>query len=149
MSFKAFMKSVAETYFVVVTLIVFATYLLGMIFRPDAVLTYEAFLSPLIYGLLGTLPALVLYSKKELTMRQMLWRKVLQLVLLETVLVFFGFGTSVLSRDNISLVLSFMLSVLVIFVLAHVIMYVLDKEQARQLNSALEEFQNRHSSGDE
>lgn len=148
MSFKEFMKSVAETYFVIVTLIVLATYILGMMFRPDAVLTYEAFLSPLIYGLLGVIPAFLMYSKKELTVGQLLWRKALQLVCIEAVLVFFGFGARVLSRDNLSLVLSFMLSVFVIFVLAHLITYILDKEQARQLNKALGEFQSRQDTAE-
>ena len=148
MSFREFLKSLAATYFVIVTLIVLATYILGMMFRPDAVLTYEAFLSPLIYGLLGVIPAFLMYSKKELTVGQLLWRKALQLVCIEAVLVFFGFGARVLSRDNLSLVLSFMLSVFVIFVLAHVIMFVLDKEQARQLNKALGEFQSRQDTAE-
>ena len=148
MSFREFLKSAVKTYFVLVTLIVFATYLLGMIFRPDAELTYEAFLSPLIYGLLGVIPAFLMYSKKELTVGQLLWRKALQLVCIEAVLVFFGFGARVLSRDNLSLVLSFMLSVFVIFVLAHLITYILDKEQARQLNKALGEFQSRQDTAE-
>lgn len=149
MSFREFFKSVAATYFVIVTLIVFAMYLLGMLFHPDETLTYEAFLSPLLYGVLGVLPAFVMYSKKELTVRQFIVRKVLQLICIEVLLVCFGFGVKIMSLDNISLLLSYVLSVLIIFVLANVIMFLLDANQARQLNTDLEEFQKRHSAENE
>ena len=149
MSFKEFLRSVAQSYFVIVTLILFATYLLGMMFHPDDTFTYEAMLSPLLYGLLAVLPEFVTYSKKELTVRQMMFRKVLQLVCLEAVLVLFGLGVKVLSVDELPTLLSFMLTVFVIFVLVHVIMFILDREQARQMNNALENFQKRHDGADE
>lgn len=149
MSFREFFKSVAASYFIIVTLIVFAMYLLGMLFCPDETITYEAFLSPLLYGVFGVLPSFVMYSKKELTVRQFIVRKVLQLVCIEVLLVSFGFGVKIMSTDNISLLLSYVLSVLIIFVLANVIMFLLDANQARQLNTDLEEFQKRHSAENE
>ena len=143
MSFREFVKSLAAAYFVIVTLIVFGMYVLGTISHPDAALTYEAFLSPLIYGLLGVLPGFVLYSKKELTVRQFFFRKVLQLICIEAVIVIFSFGAKVLSLDDKPLIFSLMLTVLIVFVVSHVILYLIDMEQARKLNIDLEKFQKR------
>ena len=50
MSFKEHLRSVMSRFFVIVTLINLATFVMGEIFRPDDSFGYEAFLSPLIYA---------------------------------------------------------------------------------------------------
>jgi hypothetical protein len=74
-------KEIAESYFISVTLINIAIYATGMIFRPEQKFGYEAFLSPLLFGLLTVLPTVIMYSPKELTIRQLLFRKAIQLLL--------------------------------------------------------------------
>ena len=74
-------KEIAGSYFISVTLINIAIYATGMIFRPQQTFGYEAFLSPLLFGMLTVIPTVIMYSKKELTVRQLLFRKVIQLLL--------------------------------------------------------------------
>lgn len=143
MSFKSFLKSICSTYFIIVTLVNLATFVMGSIYQPEERFGYGAFLMPLIYGFLGILPMCVMYSKKELTLVQVLIRKLLQLILLEGLLIGFVFGYGEFSKDNTVQMVSFAVTVLVVFLLVHVISFVLDMQQARQMTLDLLDYQNR------
>lgn len=143
MSFKSFLKSICSTYFIIVTLVNLATFVMGSIYRPEERFGYDAFLVPLIYGFLGILPMCVMYSKREMTLVQVLIRKMLQLILLEALLIGFVFGYGDFSKDNIAQIVSFAVTVLAVFILVHVISFVLDVQQARQMTLDLLDYQNR------
>lgn len=145
MSFKEHLKSAMSAYFIVVTLVNAATFVLGEIFQPDERFGYDAFLSPLIYGAISIVPMLCMYSKKELSLRQYLLRELLELVCIEVILIGFGLGSKSLNPENLPLTLSFALSILVVFLLVNLIAWLLDKRQAQQLNSDLKLFQSRFS----
>ncbi|MGN0641557.1 MAG: hypothetical protein ACI4JJ_00275 [Huintestinicola sp.] len=145
MSFKEHLRSVMSQFFVIATLINLATFILGEIFRPDERFGYEAFLSPLIYAAIALVPMLCMYSKKELTVKQHIFRELLQLISIEIILIFFGLGAKSLEPENFALTASFALSILIIFVLVYVIGWLLDLKMARQINSDLKAFQNRFS----
>ena len=143
MSFKSFLKSICSTYFIIVTLVNLATFAMGSIYRPEERFGYDAFLMPLIYGFLGILPMCVMYSKREMTLVQVLIRKMLQLILLEALLIGFVFGYGDFSKDNIVQMVSFAVTVLAVFILVHVISFVLDVQQAKQMTLDLLDYQNR------
>ncbi|MGN1088957.1 MAG: hypothetical protein ACI4Q6_01030, partial [Huintestinicola sp.] len=127
------------------TLINGATFVLGEIFRPDERFGYDAFLSPLIYAAISLIPMLCMYSKKELTVKQLIAREVLQLAAIEIILIFFGLGKKCLAPENISLTVSFALSILIIYVLVILISWLLDMKTAKQLTNELKSFQDRVS----
>lgn len=141
MRFKAFIRSTCATYFIIVTLINLSTFVLGSIYRPEERFGYGAFLAPLLYGFWGILPMCVMYSAKEMTRREIFIRKILQFILLEVLLLGFMFGYAGFSNDNIGEIVSFALSVFVIFVLAHVISFMLDTQEARQMTRDLMSYQ--------
>ncbi|MBS7338672.1 MAG: hypothetical protein KIH00_00300 [Lachnospiraceae bacterium] len=143
MKLKEFIKSTLASYFIIVTLVNVATLVLGSIFRPEQRFGYEAFLAPLLYGALGLIPVFIMYSPKELTIKQIVIRKIVQLIALEFILVLAGFGRENLKAENLALIASFALSVLIIYVLVHVISWVLNLEMARQLTMDLQSYQSR------
>lgn len=143
MNLKSFVRSMCGIYFIVVTLINLAAFVLGSVYRPQAQFGYGAFLAPLAEGFLGILPACVMYSRKELTLRQVLVRKVLQFILLEALLVWFVFGHTGLSKDNLEQIISFALTVFVVFLLVHVISFALDAGQAKEMTRDLLEYQKK------
>lgn len=145
MTFKEHFKSVMSMYFIIVTLVNAATFILGSIFRPDQTFGYEAFLSPLIYAAVALVPMLCMYSKRELTFRQYILREVFQLFAIEAVLIIFGLGTESLLLENRELTAAFALSVLVIYVLVIIITWLFDLKQAKTINSDLRSFQSRFS----
>lgn len=143
MSFKEHLKLTVSQFFVIVTLINIAEFVLGEIFRPDDRFGYEAFLSPLIYAAFTLIPILCMYSKRELTVKQHIFREFLKLIAIEVILIFFGMGTKSLASENTALTVSFALSVFIIYVLVTVISWLLDLNTARQLNTELKDFQNK------
>lgn len=145
MTFKEHFKSVMSMYFIIVTLVNAATFILGSIFRPDQTFGYEAFLSPLIYAAVALVPMLCMYSKRELTFRQYILREVFQLFAIEAVLIIFGLGTESLLPENRKLTAAFALSVLVIYVLVIIITWLFDLKQAKTIYSDLKSFQSRFS----
>lgn len=145
MTFKEHLKSIMSYYFIIVTLINAATYILGEVFRPDERFGYDAFLSPLIYAAIALVPMLCMYSKKELTLKQHIVREIFQLLAIEVILIGFGLGAKCLLPENFPLTASFALSILVIYILVTVITWLLDFRQAKKINSDLKSFQSRFS----
>ena len=140
MSFREFLKKTAKIYFIIVTLICFATFLLGILTAADARFGYEAFLSPLINGFFGMIPVIVMYSPKELTMKQLVIRKIIQLVSIELVMFILLYGNENTPKTPDTM-MGLFFTVIIIFILVHVIMYLLDARQAIELNKDLQNYQ--------
>lgn len=134
-----FVKRILMGFFVSVTCITAAMALLGMTYESDARLGYEAFLSPLLFGLLTALPSFVKYSKRELSVRQAVIRNVLHLVLLEAIVL------PVLSLNgllaDIGMTVSLGVTILVINLVVHLLLWINDKKTADTLNEALKKLQ--------
>ena len=143
MSLKEYLKSAALHFFIIVTLANVATFAVGMLFRPEEQFGYEAFLTPLIYGALGVLPNLVMCSGRELTVKQLMIRKVIQFLVLELVLITAAFGIKNLKAENMGVITGFAVSVLIIFLLVQVISWLLEVRQAEQMTAELLAWQKR------
>ena len=142
MSKMEFMGQVFISFFVVVTCINLGMAFMGMIYAPDTRFGYEALLFPVFYGFLGILPSAVLYSRKELTVKQMLLRKIIQLILIEAIMVgivFFLGGT------DFSTLLPFMIMVLAVCLAAEGILWLAADKKVKKLNAQLKRFQDRES----
>ncbi len=147
MDFKTFfIKKIMLSFFVSVTCICGAMALIGMSYEPDILFGYEAFWSPLIFGLLAALPLLVKYSKNELTMQQTLLRNLLHFFLLEisilAVLYFYGIITS------IAIAISVAASILLIDLTVNLVLWINDKRTAREFNQALKTLQKSYGSNE-
>jgi hypothetical protein len=136
---KDFIKSLFTSFFIVVTLVTIAMGLLGLTFEADRTFGYEAFFFPLFYSVLGMLPAIIMYSKKELTIRQMIFRKLLQLALIEFLLL--GF-MMINGFSEIRLLVTQAIVILLISLSVTGISWLLDIKNARELNKDLVEYQN-------
>lgn len=128
------------SFFVSITCISAAMALIGMLFEPDTRFGYEAFLSPLIFGALASLPMLAKYSKKELSFKQTVIRNVIHFLLLEAVILstlyFLGLLTSV------SMAISLGISIFVIDLTVNLVLWISDKRTATEFNIALRILQN-------
>lgn len=143
MSFKEFVKSMIKDMFIITTLVNITMFVLGSIYRPQVTLPYYVFLYPVAYGILGALPSLVLYSRKELSVKQLILRKVLSIVLLELLLGSFTF-LGYLEEVSLSMLLSFAISVLVVYVLVNVIEWLIDTHNAVELMKELRQYQDQN-----
>ena len=135
-----FLRKNLMNFFIIVTCVSIAIGLLGLIYEPNRQFGYEAYFSPIIFGLIGVLPSILTYSKKELTLKQMKVRKVFQLIVLEGMVLSFGYVMGIM-KDN--MMLSIALSVLVVFLAVHFISWIIDCKEAAKLNEDLKAFQGR------
>lgn len=143
MSKKDFLKDSLMSFFIIVTCVNVSAFILGYIFEPTRTFGYEAFLSPIIYGVLGSLPNLLMYSKHELSIKQMIIRKVLQLLSIEVLLLFVAFGSFNKAKPQNDVLFSFCISIFIIFIAVHLISWIVDSRTANELTSALESFQDQ------
>ncbi|NBK20522.1 MAG: hypothetical protein EOM68_00635 [Spirochaetia bacterium] len=145
MDYKTFLvKKVMMSFFVSVTCITVAMAVVGMAFEPTARFGYDAFLSPLIFGALATLPMLVKYSKKELSIKQTMVRGVIHLLLLEAVLLTSLYLLGLLS--SLSLAATLAAAILVIDVTVNLVLWIQDTRTAKEFNGALQKMQRDHKS---
>jgi len=146
MDFKTFfVKKVMMSFFVTVTCICAAMALIGMIFEPNTSFGYEAFLSPLIFGIVASLPSLVHYSKDELSVKQTVLRNVLHFILLEAIILSVLYFAGILT--SMSMVISLAVSIFVIDLTVNLVLWMNDKKTAREFNEALKRLQNAYNNG--
>ena len=145
MELKRFLINKLILFFMLSTLITAAVSLIGSAFDSEAQLGYGVMLMPIKYAALCMLPTLVTYSKRELSPKALLGRKVLMLVLLEGVMLLIAFTSSAIDTERPEVVLVIMGSVLLIFVLANLFLWLKDTAEAKKLNRDLEQFQKLHA----
>ena len=141
---KELIRDMINTYFMLTTMILAAMTLLGTYFMPEVRFGYEQFETPLIYAAWGTLPNIVMYAKKELTMKQMLIRKIIQLILIEIIIISVALPPELLESGNNTLVISLIICVFVIYVLTHVIEWYQDSITAKKMTEELIVFQKKY-----
>ena len=145
MDFKTFfVKKVLMSFFVSTTCICGAMALIGMAFSPDVRFGYQAFLSPLLFGALASLPTLATFTKKELSLKQMVWRNVFEFFLLEFVILSALYFAELLT--SVSVAVSLAVSILIIYLTVNLVLWIHDKKTAEVFNKALKQFQTLHGS---
>lgn len=141
MSLKAFLKRRLMEYFIITTCVTAAIAILGMSLDPAAKFGYEAYFSPLLFGLVSLVPSVATYSRKELTLRQALIRKLLHFALLEALLVALGHWAGLLhgAGDTVS----FAVAVFIVYLAVNLISWYLDSREASEINKTLKTMQGR------
>lgn len=126
-------------FFIVTACITILSGFLGIIFLPETQFGYEAFLSPPLFGLLSALSGLVTKSRRELSVKQALFREFLQLLLIEAMV--FGANYMFGSGFEWELSVTLAIGIAVIFVLVYVVLWLNDRRSAMEFNARLAEFQ--------
>lgn len=127
-----------------VTMISVVMALLGMTFFPNAKFGYEAFKTPLFFAALGTLPNIIMYSQKELTIKQLLIRKIIQLILVEIIAISIAIPAELNTLNKDKVILSLAISIFIIYILTHIIEWFQNRAVAKQMTEELLNFQQNH-----
>ena len=138
---KEFILDCIRTFFTVVTLINVVMFVLGMYFLPESRFGYEAFMVPVVYGLAGTIPNLVMYSKRELKVGELLVRKVLQLILIEVLVLYLVFGGAAETAKTPQIMLGTAFGILLIYVVSTLFDWLQNYLAAKQMTEELIRFQ--------
>ena len=138
-------KNNIMSFFIIVTLVNIAIFVSGMILAPDEKLDYTAFIVPVIDGLLGVIPGLIMYSKRELTVKQIIVRDIIQLISIELIMLVFSFGFSGFDNVDVPRLIAVTGSVALVYVGVVAIMYALDFRTAKKMTDDLKAFQKSKS----
>ena len=140
---KERIRDILNSFFISVTLINVAMLILGSILEPTQVFGYEAFLYPLIYGLIGTIPTLLIRDKKELSVKQEMIRKVIRMLLLIVLMLAFMFGGREMTSELIATAVLVSVSIVIIFILVNLIIWWLDLKTAKDMTEDLIKYQKK------
>ena len=130
-----------KTYFILVTLITILMFVLGTLFDGDRTLGYDAYLSPLIYAAIGTLPNLLLGSDKELSVKGLLIRRFFELIFIEATVLIIAFSVSSIPTERTSVVAGLAVGIVVVYILTLVVEYIIELGNSKKLNEALYRYQ--------
>jgi hypothetical protein len=136
-----FVKKILMSFFVAVTCITAITAIIGMVFEPEALFGYDAFMSPILFGMVATLPSIVKYSRRELTVKQALTRNVIHLILIEVLTVSVLYLGGLIKSSDMMISLS--LSIFVVYLTVSLVLWVNDKKAASDFNRDLARFQSK------
>ena len=87
------------------------------------------------------IPVAVMYSKKELTVKQLYIRKVLQLFSIELILYLGGYGFENIKAAPRSQTVAFGISIIIVYVVEDVISGIINTNDAKKLTKMLHQYQ--------
>ena len=141
MTKKEFMYHIIRMFFVIVTLINIAMSIVGKIVQPDLTFGYHVLILPVVYAAVSVIPMLVMYSDHELTVKEVIVRKIIQFLLIEVILVIFG--KKFMLPEYRELLFSVMLCVFIVFVFANIISWEMDRIAAKRMTEKLLSLQRK------
>lgn len=134
--FRSFLfRNTILPFFIITACISVAIPVLGLIFKPEQHFGYDALLSPAIFGLATTLPSLVKYSRRELSVTEIKIRSLIQFILIEAMVLFINYINGAFA--DIGVVISVFMTVLIIYTAVIIITFLNDKHTAQTLNKEL------------
>lgn len=137
---KETMKKLMEVFLSCHFLISLAIGICGLVLEPDGVLGYEAMFQPAVMAAFCTLPALLTIRQDRLSAKQLMVRKVLQLLLEEIIvlsMMHFGFHRF----SSVGAAFTVAVSVLLVFAGVYLIDWVRGCMEAEDLNRRLAQLQ--------
>ena len=134
-------------YTLLVTLITVMMIILGNLLDRGRVFSYDAFVSPLFYALIGTVATVVTRSDRKLSVRSLIIRKAVSLLLIEGAIILIALNADTIPTDKGWVVPALALGVFAVFVLSHIILYFIDKKEAEKLNADLSRYQEKQMKG--
>ncbi len=141
MTIKEFLISRIQLYFLLVTLIFAVSMIIGMIFTPGQELYYYQLIGPFFLAALCVLPTFITYSRKEPTVRQVVLRNIIRLILIEGIVL-----TQIQPPEQENQVLFRILlaaAVLIVYLLASLMMWLRRVRQSRMMTEQLKILQER------
>ena len=142
MNLKEFLRKQLLIFVVLVTCISLAMGITGSIFDSGRRFTYGAYFSPILYAGIYMLLQFITYSKKELTMKQYVFRCFLQFLVYETILISFALF---ISKVSIKIIIVLALCVPVVAVFSTLMIWFLDLRKAKEMKKELFTYQQKHS----
>lgn len=133
------LKTMVQSFFMVTTGIVISMYVFCLIFHPDASFSLDDIGRILLMAFAADLPYVIFLSRREISKTQMLIRKVIHIIVLLAILLYFVFLWDWVTLSNTKEVAVFLLSVLAVYVAVFLASGYRDKKLTDKINDRLKE----------
>ncbi|HKM33451.1 MAG TPA: hypothetical protein VJY54_01755 [Lachnospiraceae bacterium] len=117
--------------------------IIGVLFLPEEQLGYKAFFSPPLFGFFSVLCGIVTISKKEMSIRQTVIRKIIHLLLIEILVFGLNFMEGIVFSPLVNIALA--LGIVCIYTLVDIVLYLNDRRIATLFNEELKKFQHKNA----
>lgn len=118
--------------------------IIGSIFAREQQITYQYFFLPAIIGLICMIPCIITYIKDDMTIKQIIIQRVVELIVLEIAIIgviYYIVGDAPGKYGYIAI----FFSVFFFDVITYVISYCMEKKEADVINKKLRENRQNHS----
>ena len=134
-------------YTLLVTLITVLMIILGNLLDRDRVFGYDAFFSPLLYALIGTVATVITRSDREPSVRSLIIRKAVSLLLIEGAIILIALNSDTIPTEKSWVLPALALGIFAVFVLSHIIQYHIDRKEAEKISTDLARYQEKQMNG--
>lgn len=139
MTIKEFLILRIKVFFILVTLILAASAMIGMMTNPQREIHYIELFDPIILAALCIIPTFVTYFKKEPTVKQLIVRLIIQLILIEAIVL--TIITPPADGSAFSFYIILASSVIIIYIAAYALMWIQESFLSREFTKQLKELQ--------
>ncbi len=137
MGLESILKSIVRSFFIIVSGILMASYIMCALFAPDTVFPISFFPKIFICAVVTDLPFFIFYSKRELSRGEMLVRNVIHFALLLSILLFLAKRWEWVDFSSAMQVVAYMINFISIYAAVYSVSYYLDRKLADKLNEGL------------
>ena len=141
MELRSILKKCMTDFFMIQAGITFAIGVIGCIKTPALGVTHYSFFMPFVYAFFCVIPSFVIYSAKELSIKQMLVRKVIQILLIELVVMLVSYMIGTL--NNTFIFIAIILAVIVVYISVNILEYFFYKAEADAMTMKIQQIKER------
>lgn len=141
MTIKEFIIQRIRLFFFLTAMILLAQFAVGSVLAPDQAIHYRDLISPFTMAGLCILPTVVTFSRKKLSVKQVLIRHAIQLVLIEGVMMLIVLMSKGIDSDRPAVMLLLAGVTLVIYVLAVGFMWLGQLSESKKMTAQLHQLQ--------
>lgn len=141
MEFRTILRKCINNFLMIQAGITLAIGIISCIQPPQMGVNRFMFFMPFIYAFFCTLPSLVVYTKKELSLKQMVIRKIIQFVLIELIVFLISYVMGPL-RD-IFMSVAIIVAVAVVYATVNCLDYLIAKSDTKAMTKKLLQLKER------
>ena len=131
MEFRNSLKKYINDFLMIQAGITLSIGIISRLSPPPAGMDPNMLFMPFVYAFFCTLPSLIVYSKKELSIRQMAVRKIIQFLLIELTVILISYVIGAL--QNPFMCTAIIIAVAVVFRLVNCFSYLISKSDAKAM----------------
>ena len=141
MELRSILKKCMMDFLMIQAGISLAIGVIGCIKTPALGVTHYSFFVPFVYAFFCVIPSFVIYSAKELSIKQMLARKVIQFLLIELIVILVSYIVGTLNNTFIRIAI--LLAVIVIYIVVNVLEYLFCKSAADAMTKKIQHIKEK------